>query len=67
MKSNEDPESMNVSHFAKAEPSDFVTACESVNYYYYKLDEIVKWGIENISGGLEIVYDYAVKGVGATS
>ncbi len=51
----------------KAEPSEFVAACESVNEDDCELGEIVKYANENVRAELKIVYDYAINYVGATS
>jgi hypothetical protein len=55
VKSSQDPESTKVNQIGKAEPSDFVTTCESVIEGYWAADEIVNLADENLRGEPKIV------------
>jgi hypothetical protein len=46
-----------VSQVGEADPSDFVTACKSVNEDDSELGEIVKYADENVRAELKMMYD----------
>jgi hypothetical protein len=56
-----------VSQVGKAEPSDFVTACDSVNEDDWEFGEIVKYAYENLRGDPKIECAMGVNVVGAIS
>ncbi len=67
LKSNLVCESTKVSQVGKAEPSDLVAVCESVNEDDCEFGEIVKYTYENERGEPKIAYVKPDKDGGATS